>query len=100
MKTRLFWEHPWRYRTYVAAICGLPVWLIFMRPGKRGKYWIAAAACLSSMAVLMLVIGCLGDVLDSVRHLFLFNATLDILFLGCLGAMAIGGGRSRTPLVN
>jgi hypothetical protein len=29
----------------------------------------------------MLLVGCLGDVLDSIRHLFLFNPALDMLLL-------------------
>src|SRR5207253_1113043 len=30
---------------------------------------------------------CLADVLDSIRHLFLFNATMDMLAIGCLATV-------------
>lgn len=87
LKRWTFAEHTWRYGLYCLLAVALPPWLLARRVRKRREEWVAAGVCLSSMAVLMLLIGCLGDVLDSLRHLFLFNAMLDVLVLAFAGSV-------------
>jgi len=86
LKTRIFWDHPWRYRTYIGVLCVSLPWLCWRSRTKRRPDWIGGAVCLAAMAILTLLIGCLGDALDPIRHLFLFNAILDMLLVACLFA--------------
>ena len=91
-------EHPWLYGFYAASLSLLlPVWLIRQGTGRRPEL-AEGAIVLGAATILMLLIGALADGLDYLRHLFLFNACLDVLVLAWLAALT--GGRARAAAIS
>jgi hypothetical protein len=82
LKQAIFTSRGWLYAIYSAALCALLPLL-----ARRHPQWFAGALALVAITLVTLAIGCLGDGLDYLRHLFLFNACLDMLALGCCVAM-------------
>jgi hypothetical protein len=87
MKQALFEGHAWRYGIYCAGLCLLLPVLLLRRGGKQPRVWMAGALVLVAMAGMTLLIGCLADGVDFLRHLFLFNACIDLLAVASLGAL-------------
>jgi len=90
LKQRVFSYHPWRYGVYVVALCVLAP-LIWVR---ERSVLMECALAVSATAMLMLGIGGLADGADFARHLYLFNACLDLLLFVVLVRL-VGGLRGR-----
>jgi hypothetical protein len=88
LKQRFFERHGLRYGIYCAALClALPL-LTWRRGGKRRLVWTAGSLVLVMTAVMTLLIACLADGADFLRHLFLFNACVDAMALSLLAGIA------------
>jgi hypothetical protein len=86
MKQAVFDGHAYRYGIYCAALCLLLPFSLLRRGGKQRRVWIAAALVLVSMTGMTLLLACLADGVDFLRHLFLFNACIDLLALAALAS--------------
>ena len=96
MKQSVFGGHGYRYGIYCAALCLLLPLTLLRRGGKQRRVWIAAALVLVSMAGMTLLIGCLADGVDFLRHLFLFNACVDLMILASFSVLVYRDAE-RTP---
>jgi hypothetical protein len=81
IKQAVFDTHGIRYGIYCAGACLLLPFTLLRRGGKQRQIWMASALVLIAMAGMTLLIGCLADGVDYLRHLFLFNACVDLMIL-------------------
>jgi hypothetical protein len=51
---------------------------------RHGRDALLASLCLVAMALGALLIGAFGDVAETTRHLFVFNALVDVMLLACI----------------
>jgi hypothetical protein len=89
-KQELFRNRPGRYLLLLLVPSLLLVALLH-GPWRDGVYLLAV------MAFSELVIGALADVLETTRHLFLFNAMLDLLLLCLLARIVLLLSAWRSP---
>ncbi len=82
VKQVIFTSRGWLYAIYCLTLFGL---LPFLTWPTRDRF--VGALALSIITLLALGIGCLGDALDYARHLFVFNACVDMLAMGCLASL-------------
>jgi hypothetical protein len=88
LKRALFWHHGEVYLAYVLGLIALLSVLAWRRPGIR-----AAIVTFGVLIIMELLIASLGDVMDTLRHEWIFNALTD---LGVVFAVALlVGGKAR-----
>jgi hypothetical protein len=96
LKQRVFDTHGIRYAIWCAALCVAMPMLVWHRGGKRRLVWTGGALVIVTMTAMTLLIACLADGVDFLRHLFLFNVCVDVLAMGALGAGISARGADQT----
>src|SRR5205823_4763056 len=87
LKQAVFAGHAWRYAIYCVGLGLLLPLALLQRGGKQRSIRIAGALVVVSLTAMALLIACLADGVDFLRHLFLFNACIDLLALASLAAL-------------
>jgi hypothetical protein len=88
LKRALFWHHGEMYLVYVLGLIALLSILAWRRSGIR-----AAVVAFGVLTIVELLIASLGDVMDTLRHEWVFNALTD---LGVVFVVALlVGGKAR-----
>jgi len=87
IKQAAFEGHGERYAIYCTLLGLLLPLAVWWRDGSERRVWIAGALVLVSLTGMALLIPCLADGLEYLRHLFLFNACIDLLAVGSLAAL-------------
>jgi hypothetical protein len=82
LKQSLFEQHGWGYLIYSLAMLGIVA-----------RYSRDYAACLALLTLSALAIGGLADNIETTRHLFVFNALLDLTFV-----FAVAGTLNTTSI--
>jgi hypothetical protein len=82
LKQNLFEQHGWGYLIYSLAMLGIVA-----------RYSRDYAACLALLTLSALAIGGLADNIETTRHLFVFNALLDLTFV-----FAVAGTLNTTSI--
>lgn len=78
LKRIVFWHHGRLYLGYVLALLALLCALAWRHRRLRGGAVFAAAASFAALTLLELLVCSLGDVLDTLRHEFVFNGLTDL----------------------
>jgi hypothetical protein len=91
LKQRVFDTHGVRYAIYALALCVAAPLLVWRRGGKQRITWTAGTLVIVMMAAMTLLIACLADGVDFLRHLFLFNVYIDLLAMISFGTVLIRG---------
>jgi len=84
LKQATFGSRGWLYAIWCFAMCALLPILV-----RRRRELLVGALALVTVALLALGIGCLGDGLDYLRHLFIFNACIDMLALASVAWLTL-----------
>ena len=86
LKRRLMGERPFAGLAFLLASGGLLLGACWrMRARSPGLF---EGACLVTLcAVMELLMACLLDVLETTRHFFIYNAMVDVMFVGALAAV-------------
>lgn len=95
MKQALFWKHATRYLAYLVALLSGMIGVAWWRRRSLPAAVVLGAYAFVVMTVLEWLTSSLGDVLDVIRHHFVFTATSDIAFL-MVAAMLLAGGANPT----
>jgi hypothetical protein len=77
LKTTLFRAHPWVYGAVILSLCLAAMWVVWSRY-RKGMLLITAVL---TMIGIEFFVSALADCGETTRHLFLFQAMVDLLFV-------------------
>jgi hypothetical protein len=100
LKQRIFDTRGLLYGFYCAALCVAAPVSAWRRGGKRRMAWTAGTLAIALMTVMALLISCLADGADFLRHLFMFNLCVDVLAMALLGALTTSTQGFKSPVRN
>lgn len=83
LKRRLMLDRPWAALLYFALPFGFLIALLWRR---RSSTLLAGALALAGMAVIEMLLSTLLDCVETTRHLFLYNAMVDLGFVSAVAA--------------